>query len=152
MPTLTELFRAQKSGGPISIDGRELHSTYAVPVKDGELLKLDFLRSVPRPVQGIMLTAKRCQLEVGGAGAKSIELWTNSAPAHVEFRVVRAKAGASVDVVNQWLDEKFGTSHHINNAAIAVEPQPGDELLFRCSDGLGDTDLEDLVFQLSVTR
>jgi hypothetical protein len=151
MPTLKELFTKEK-GGPITVDGRQLFSTYVVQVKDGEILKLDFLRSAARPVQGISLTAKRCQLEVSGSAGGGIELWTNSAPKHVELKVVRAKSGATVDIVNQWIDEKYGTSRQVNNAAIEIEKQADDTLLLRCSDGVGETDFDDLVFQLVVSR
>jgi hypothetical protein len=53
--------------------------------------------------------------------------------------------------VNQWRDEKFGsTMYRLNNAAMEILPQEdGVSVVMRCSDGWGEPDFDDLVIQLT---
>jgi hypothetical protein len=149
MQTFAEQFAATK-GGPIHYDRRELHWTYWLAVNGGDEIALRFLRSADSPLQGIGIKAEKCHVQVANVTAKSLGLWTDTAPKDVLLRVVKAKRGARVGFFNQWRDEKYGsTMYHLNNAAMEIQPQPDGSALLRCSDGWGEPDFNDLVLTLS---
>jgi len=148
--TFAELFDAAQ-GTSIRYQGRELHATYDVAVSQGQTITLRFLRSTHRPVQGVGIACHNCQIAIGETEAKNIALWTDTAPADVVLTITKAKSGARVTFVNQWRDEKFGsTMYRLNNAAMEILPGPNGLLDFRCSDGWGAADFNDLIFQLQL--
>ena len=149
MTTFTDQFEST-NGAPIQYDGRELHAKLVLAAANGDTIALRFLRSADRPVQGIGITCEHCEIRVAGTMAKSIGLWTDTAPKAVTLEVVKAKTGARVIFFNQWRDEKDGsTMYRLNNAAMELVPQPDGSILARCSDGFGEPDFNDLVFQLT---
>lgn len=146
MMTFTDQF-ASAHGAPIRYEGRELHTKLSLAVNQGDTLRMRFLRSTERPVQGIGVKGDKCELRVAGTTAKNLGLWTDTAPSTLELEVVKAKPEARVILVNQWRDERHGsTMYHLNNAAMELVRQPDGSILARCSDGWGEPDFNDLVF------
>jgi hypothetical protein len=103
---------------------------------------------------GIKLADARGALEVAGTRARGIVLWTDTAPRDVECLVLKAKRGATLSLVNQWRDEKYGTTmYSLNAAAIDIQSQSDGSVRLLCSDGWGtEPDFEDLVVRLRVER
>ncbi|WP_337169514.1 hypothetical protein [Gemmatimonas aurantiaca] len=148
MTTFADQFQST-NGAPIRYDGRELHAKLAFQVKNGDTIELRFLRSAERPVQGIGITCEKCEIRVASTTAKRIGLWADTAPRTVTLEVVKARTDAHVIFFNQWRDEKYGsTMYRVNNAAMELVPQPDASILVRCSDGWGEPDFNDLVFQI----
>lgn len=149
MQTFAEHFAAA-NGGPIQYERRKLYWTYWLTVKEGDEISLRFVRAIDSPVQGLGIKTEKCHVQVADTTAKSIALWTDTAPKEVNLRAVKAKAGARIGLFNQWRDEKYGsTMYHLNNAAMEVQAQPDGSFLIRCSDGWGEADFNDLVLVLS---
>ena len=148
MTTFADQFQST-NGAPIRYDGRELHAKLNLQVKNGDTIELRFLRSAERPVQGIGITCGKCEIRVASTTAKRIGLWTDTALRTVTLEVVKAGTDAHVIFFNQWRDEKYGsTMYRVNNAAMELVPQPDASILVRCSDGWGQPDFNDLVFQI----
>lgn len=146
--TFTELFNAAH-GAPIRYQGRELHAKYDIAVSPGQSIALRFLRSARRPVQGVGIACHNCKIAIGETEAKDIALWTDTAPAEIVLKITKAKPGARATFTNQWRDEKFGsTMYRLNNAAMEISHGSDGVIDFRCSDGWGPPDFNDLVFQL----
>jgi len=142
---------SKSEGGTIEVDGRSLRATHSVTVSEGASLRLVFLRSASAPVQGLGLHGVNCSLKIGGVTNKDLALWCDTAPRNVTCDVVNVKAGARVEITNQWRDDKYGTTmYKLNNAAMEVLEQADNSLLLRCSDGWGDADFNDLVVQVFV--
>jgi hypothetical protein len=147
MRTFTEQFQDTK-GKPIWYEGRELRPTYRRPVSKGDSFKVRFLHAVDRPLQGVGLKCNGCEVHVGDTVARNIALWTDTAPKEVVVDVIRAKPGAEVALFNQWRDEKYGaTMYHLNNAAMEIVPRGDGPVIIRCSDGWGEPNFDDLVFE-----
>lgn len=152
MTTFADAFERAK-GQPIDYEGRKVQLSYWLPVSDGDHVGIKFLRYASTPVQGLGLTAERCQLRVVSITSSNVVLWTDTAPRDVEIRVVKAKPGARLGLMNQWRDAKYGTTlMGINNAAMEFQPQSDGSVVLRCSDGWGEPDFNDLVVRLRVGR
>jgi hypothetical protein len=153
MLTFTQRFDAA-NGGPIEYEGRQLHAAHTLSVAEGDRIALQFLHSIDRPVQGLGVKCEKCEIAVAQAVAKSLALWTDTAPPDVELQIVKAGKGARVTFFNQWRDEKYGTTmYRLNNAAMDIVPQDDGSDVLRCSDGWGEqVDFNDLVVKLTQKR
>lgn len=150
--SLTDLFKSA-AGTSINVDGRQLHQNFSLQVSEDDLIVISFLRSSDRPVQGLAINAQHCHIQVADTRARKIALWLDTAPERVELRVLKAKRGASLSIFNLWRDEKYGsTMYRLNNAAMQIDAQQDEVFLVRCSDGWGEPDFNDLVFQLTHVR
>lgn len=134
-------------GGPLMHEGRELYARYRVQVAQGERLRITFERSKETPVQGLGLHCEKCQLQAHGTTAQDLALWTDTAPREVELVATKVRSGAYVDIVNQWRDEKHGTTmYRLNSAAMeVVREEDEDAAILRCSDGWDSPAFDDLV-------
>jgi hypothetical protein len=147
MTTFADRFECTK-GAPIQHEGRELHTSLTLQVASGDTIAITFLHTTDRPVQGIGIKCEKCEVSIAGTTSRSIGLWTDTAPRDVTIKVGKAKAGARLVLVNQWRDEKYGsTMYRLNNAAMEIVQQPDGSILARCSDGWGEPNFNDLVFQ-----
>ncbi len=137
----------QSGGEPIEHDGQTVHSYYRIPVKNGDRLAVRFLRSTSHPVQGVGLKAEKCHAQIAGSTSRRFVLWRNTAPDRVEVTILKAKPDAYLVLQNYWQHDIYGTiMMGLGNAGMVVQPQPGEGLLFRCSDGGLEPDFNDLVF------
>jgi hypothetical protein len=140
----------------IEYEGRHLQLAYKLTVAKGDRVHFLFERFASRPVQGlgIKLWDSRGALDVASFRTRNFALWTDTAPRHVECLVVKAKAGAQLSVMNQWRDEKYGTTMlGLNAAAMEVRHEPDGSILLQCSDGWGlEANFNDLVVRLVVER
>jgi hypothetical protein len=143
-------------GGTIEYEGRRLQRSYQLLVAQGDRLHFLFEEFVQRPVQGlgIRLDDRRGALEVAGTQARDLVLWTDTAARHVECVVRKAKPGAHLRLMNQWRDEKYGTTMlGLNAAAMEVLPQSDGSIILACSDGWGtEPNFSDLVMRLIIER
>ncbi|HEY4216447.1 MAG TPA: hypothetical protein VGM67_04885 [Gemmatimonadaceae bacterium] len=155
MPDFDLLFRGAPAG-VIEYQGRWLRRAFDVSVSSGDRLDVFFERFTSRPVQGlgISLDDPRGALAIAGTTARSFALWTDSAPPHVACSILRVKAGGRLTVINQWRDEKYGTTlYAINAAAIDVRSQSDASAILHCSDGWGmEPNFGNLVVRLVLHR
>jgi hypothetical protein len=56
-------------------------------------------------------------------------------------------------VLDQWKDMKYGsTMYRLNDAAMQIDHGADGSLLFKCSDGWGQPDFGDLIFEVRMDR
>ena len=147
--TFTDQF-SESNGAPIHYEDRELIASYTLPVSEGDCIRLRFAQATDSPVQGLGISCFDCVVSAATTIAKSMALWTDSAPEEVTLRVSKARAGARLVLHNQWRDAKHGsTMYHLNNAAMHPVLQPDGSVVLNCSDGWGEPDFTDLVVIVS---
>jgi hypothetical protein len=140
----------ESKGQPIEYDGREVHISVRIPVRNGDALTLAFLQATPKPVQGLRIIAKNCQLESLGKLGKQFVIWRDTAPDRSEYFIRKAKTGAEVVLMNVWRDEKYGsTMHGLNNAGMQRSLEADGSVVLRCSDGWGPPQFDDLIMLLT---
>ncbi len=145
MPDFQQQFLSSK-GKPIHHGGHEVHLSVRIPVKKGDIVRLTFERAIRTPVQGLRMKAKDCSLEAASAEGKQFVFWRDTAPDTVEVRVVKAKQGAEIVVMNVWRDETHGsTMQGMGFAGITCEAGADGTMVLGCSDGSGPPDFADLV-------
>jgi hypothetical protein len=157
MATLTEQF--DRSGSePIIHEGKELYSSYWLPINEGATLQISISSFVREPVQGLRIVARarrgqpddsRCKVQLAGHIGTDFVLWTDTAPAHSELTIVAAPPGSQLGIWNVWRHPQHETMlYGLNNAAIEVVQEEQGKLRLRCSDGVGEPDFDDLVVEL----
>lgn len=150
MPDFQQQFLSSK-GKPIQHGGQEVHLSIRLAVGRNDVVRLTFERAVGTPVQGLRLKAKDCSLKAANVEGKQFVFWRDTAPDTVEVRVLKAKPGAEIVVMNVWRDETHGsTMQGMGFAGITCRAGAGRTIVLGCSDGSGPPDFHDLVVAIEV--
>jgi hypothetical protein len=148
MPDLSERF-IETDAKSIDVDGRTVVQMYEREVTDGTTVDVEFLRTAGDRVQGLNFSLTDGVLVVEGERIRDLVLYTDTAPRHV--RLICLTGGpATLQGWNSWRAESGEDRDDawIGEAGIAVDDQGSDEVLLRCSDGIGPLDFDDLVVRL----
>ncbi len=86
---------------------------------------------------------------MAGQSAKSLVLWTDTAPAAVEVACSPAKQAMRLSLQNCWR-EQDGVMSSLGSAGMRVEEQEGG-LLIRASDWTSPPDFTDLVVRVTTS-
>lgn len=161
MADLTTLFN-NSGGAPVQFGGGKVQPGLWLPVSARERFRIEIRKFTKLPVQGLQLVARatrgkprdvRCQVEVAGKTGTDFVLWTDTAPHHIQILVREAPAGSQIGVWNVWRHPRHDTMlYGMNNAGVEVISESEDQWLLRCSDGVGDANFDDLVFELRRLR
>lgn len=146
MTDLAAIFAEQRAS-QIDWNG-PLFSLYELP-NEAEHVTVEF-RSVGSELrQGVRLKMRGGQLKIDDAEAAEFVLWQDTAPSRVEVDIAWTSTGErSLRIWNCW--ERGGVMHAwLGNSGMRVDDQGGGRYLFRCSDGAGEPNFDDLV--VSVT-
>jgi hypothetical protein len=145
----TPLFNESK-GRPILFEGRTIAPSVKFPVRQGEVLAIEFVSTTESPVQGlrVALSPRTGRLSTNKTSSADFVFWADTAPRRLELEVAKASTRAELTVWNVWRTPKDGTMMYgTNAAAIDAHDCPGGFLL-RCSDGWGEPDFDNLVVRI----
>jgi hypothetical protein len=132
--SLATLFAASH-GKPIVWQGLSVHALFRQAVVDRERVRLEWLTSIRRPVQGLSLNApKGGALVINGERLSKATLWVDTAPSVVEFECRLKNSPAEITIWNCWRDDASVTHAWLNNAGMLIE-ESANGFTFRCSSG-----------------
>ncbi|WP_448811810.1 hypothetical protein [Agromyces bauzanensis] len=142
MHDLASMFSAQQTN---EIDWRgQLFSLYDLSTDVAELT-IRFVSSAAALPQGLHVKVRGGSLEIGGVIAADMVLWRDTAPETVQVAVRWSPRGPrSLRIWNTWRDGGVSQAW-LGNAGMRVDTREDGRLTFRCSDGVGEPDFEDLV-------
>ncbi len=150
---LADMF-IKNNGETININGSPVVMSQRVEVKIGQNVKIEFISSINDFRQGIELSLDKRNgyIEVNKQKLNSPVFWKDTAPSTFIFKCFPKKEMGKINLWNIWqyTDNRFDA--WIGNAGIIVEQEEEDIFLFRCSNGIGDINFDDLVFRLILFR
>jgi hypothetical protein len=144
-PSLGELFRRSR-GAPIEYRGRRVQAIFEHPLESEDIIHIQ-LQSLRERPQGVCIKIVIGTLLVNAQRLNETVLWTDTAPASVRL-VCQPKGKAVLKIWNTWKDEQGVQHAWIGNSGMLVETSP-ERVRFRCSDGIGDVDFNDLTVLLT---
>ena len=117
---------------------------------DANELTIRFRSATPEPPQGLRLKVRGGTFEIESADTDDIVLWQDTAPAEVDVRIRWKTRGVrSLRVWNAWRVNDL-TQAWLGNSGMRVTASQGRVFEFRCSDGEGDPNFDDLVAEVHV--
>ena len=116
-------------------------------MRAGDTIVIDRVSASEARAQAINLALDKGNLRANGVLMGTAAVWTHTAPTTCQLEVTGRKA-RSLDIWNAWSFEGV-ESAWLGHSAMVVE-QSGTNYTFRCSDGLGEPNFDDLVFELRV--
>lgn len=124
-----------------------VYSLARFEVSNGDIIKLQRIRSSTRRAQALKIGVDRGDLRANGLLAQTIGVWSHTAPEHTTIEVVGRRA-KTIEVWNAWSVRGVDTSW-IGNSGMIIESK-GRSHRFRCSDGLGAASFDDLIVELTL--
>ena len=146
-PTLSDQFA--DGAETVAHRGRDVRPLLRLAVSEGTRVRVEWIAARPDRRQALKLAAVNGQLEVHGAAAEIISLWSDTSPVEVELTVLGAQT-RRLEVWNAWDLGGLETAW-LGNAGMIVEPSER-HLALHCSDGLGPPSFTDLRIHLSVAQ
>ncbi len=148
MTTLAELFE-ESGSDTVNHRGRIVKAIVRIPVCDGAAVTVRRTHAAPERPQGLKLAVNTGVLDVNGARAPAVVLWSTTSPPEIVLHV-RGAGARTIEVWNCW---SMGgvDSAWIGNAGIVTKTTPNG-LILRCSDGIGAPDFCDLEAEIEVDR
>jgi hypothetical protein len=139
----------------IEWQGLRVHGAYEI-ISPSTKMAIEFVSAVQKPVQGLEIKAEGAILLVNGQAEKRIRLWHDTAPSKLTIEVKpKGRKPPALMLWNVWR-ENAGT-HQIThawlrNAGMLVH-ESSDRRAFRfeCSDGVGEAEFSDLVFEVKLS-
>ncbi len=150
MGELAHLFDANPPG-PVVFEGQLVSRVLRLPIEEDVLLKLRPRSFVKRPRQAISLSVHGASATVNGYEGRKFIFWAgkfraDGRPATVEVQAV-AK-GAYVNVWNSWESPSGRVDAWLMDSGMIVEQTSDHAFIAHCSDGVGDPDFGNLVFDV----
>ena len=142
---LDEFLRAKSN--VIEQGGLRLHSVYTWDDVPRGLLRVT-MSGIDDPVQSLQFRVRGGRLRTAGHAGDHLVLWRDTAPAGLLLDVLpkRGQSSVALSFRNCWrVGEQMTTARR--NAAMQVETTEA-RLRFRCSDGVSELDLDDLVAEV----
>jgi hypothetical protein len=146
--------------GPRSLPGRTLNDTLsaavgrevvkvdALPVIDGQLVRVTFEGGESPWRQGVRVATKG-SLNVDGVSGPQLDLWPDTAPPTVE--IVCESTDGLVRIYNIWQSgRRPGVESRSETSGMLVEALPDGSSRYRCNDIGFDPDFTKIVFRVSV--
>ncbi|MCG1021456.1 hypothetical protein [Sutcliffiella horikoshii] len=148
--SLGEMFIKNK-GEALNINGSQVVMSKRFEVKLGQDIKIEFISCRNEYRQGIELSLdkRKGYIEINSQRIKSPVFWQDSAPSSFIIKCFPHNQVGQLNLWNIW-DFDGGVEAWVGNAGIIVEQEDDNNFLFRCSNGIGDIDFNDLVFRLTV--
>jgi hypothetical protein len=144
---LASLF-AEGQTNQIDWDG-PLYSLYELPTGANELT-IRFLSATAHRPQGLRLKVRGGTFEVESTATDDLVVWQDTAPAEVRVGIRwKSKGARGLRVWNAW---RIGdvTQAWLGNAGMRVRVGDDGVFEFRCSDGEGEPDFNDLIADVLV--
>lgn len=147
--SLAEMFIKNK-GEAININGSLVIMSQRLEVKTGQNAKIEFIKSKNDYRQGIELSLdkRKGYIEIKDQKLISPIFWKDTAPSTFIFKCFPKKEIGELNIWNIWQYVDDRVDAWIGNAGIIVEQEDAGIFLFRCSNGMGNIDFDDLVFRL----
>jgi hypothetical protein len=152
--SLAEMF-IQTNGEPVVINGVQVVMSYRVEVKKGQEVKIDFISSKSSFRQGIEISLDKRKgfVEVNSQNLFTPVFWKDTAPSSFVIKCFPKKNEGQLNIWNIW-QQHFNPEGRIDawlgNSGINIEQLGTSSYQFRCSNGIGEIDFEDLVFQVTL--
>lgn len=144
----------QNKGEPLNINGNLVVMSHRIDVTRGQEVKIEFISSKNDHRQGIeiSLDKRKGYIEVNDQKLNSPVFWRDTAPSSFVFKCFPKKNVGQLNIWNIWqyTDQDERVDAWIGNAGIIVHQEDQGASLFRCSNGTGDIDFDDLVFRVTV--
>lgn len=144
--TFADRFLASK-GHPLSWRGQTVQIAFELEVVRNEDLELTFETSRETPIQGIHVSIDSGTLEVGLQRVKHAVLLRDTAPKRIVIRAHPKRTSGRLRLWNGWKNEQGELSSGLGNAGLVAD-RVGDEIVLRCSDGIGPPEFDDLVVRI----
>jgi hypothetical protein len=147
---LNDLF-AEAQAPVVEWEGAPLYGVFDLPtVSPG--LTFRFLESASDFVQGADLEIRGGVMSGAGVEAKVFRLWEDTAPERVDVSIKwQPRARRSLLVWNTWHTKGLDITHAFRgDAGMRVDELGPGRWRFRCSDGLGDVDFGNNVFEVEM--
>lgn len=133
-------------GQPIDHEGRQVHLSVQLPVTVGDELRIRLVRAAADPIQGLKVRAEHAEMAAVNDVGKLFVIWDDTARGETVVRIQKAKPGASVILRNVWKHGADGAMiQGLRFAGMTQEIDDAGALVFRCSDGRGEPDFDDLI-------
>ncbi|PLR79589.1 hypothetical protein CVD25_22450 [Bacillus canaveralius] len=147
--SLAEMFIKNK-GEAININGSLVVMSHRLEVNTGQDVKIEFIRTKNDFRQGIefSLDKRKGYIEVNNQKLNSPVFWVDTAPSTFIFKCFPKKETGQLNLWNIWQYNDDRVDAWIGNAGIIAEQEDEGIFIFRCSNGIGDIDFDDLVFRL----
>jgi len=145
---LSELLTDAK-GAPIWFGDLEVSAICELPMESRSILKVSIEQASYAIPQALHMMAKDGSLLANGMSLTEAIFWTDTAPRDFEVSFMPSRATGQLKLWNEWRD-KNGVEHAwIGNAGIVIS-RDEDELLLKCSDGIGEPTFDDFVVRIRI--
>jgi hypothetical protein len=129
--------------------GREVVKLDAIPIADGQLIRLTFEGGASSWRQGVRV-ATRGTLRANNVSAPQLDLWPDTAPPTVE--IAFESSDGLLRVYNIWQSgRRPGVESQSHTSGMLVEPLPDGSRRYQCNDIGFTPDFSKLVFRISIT-
>lgn len=150
MGELADLFDANPPG-PVLFKGQLVCRVLRLPIEEGALLKLRPRSYVKRPRQAISLSLHGARATVNDFEGTRFIFWADQFRADGRSAVVEMQEVAEdayVNVWNSWESPRSRVDAWLMDAGMIVEQTSNHAFTAHCSDGVGDPDFGNLVFDV----
>ncbi|QUQ63783.1 hypothetical protein [Kutzneria sp. CA-103260] len=138
--------RYLSEGAAIDFDGVTVRLRHVVPaVAGGSRLVVEFEDYVDEPVQAVCCATSKGMFEVDGEKSRRLVFWADNSP-RVVTATLTNRVPAEVVLWNAWRRGADGIDAGLRYAGMTVTELGERHWRFRCSDGIGGPDFDDLVF------
>jgi hypothetical protein len=96
----------------------------------------------------IYLDKSKGYIEVKDQKLNLPDFWKDTAPSTFLFKCFPERETGQLNLWNIWVYTDNRVDAWVGNAGLIIEQKGEGVFLFRCSNGTGDIDFEDLVFRL----
>ena len=149
MMSLEELWD-ENPPGPVLYAGRWVHRADEFNPTGAASFHIKVIKCARKPLQGVGLIARNCKLKAGEAVGKDFVMWAKDLRRVRQVEVVDVRDNASVIIYNIY--NAWGRiDAWLRNSGMIIEELSDNSFQKRayCSDGFGDADFNDLIFDYS---
>ncbi|MFY9308196.1 MAG: hypothetical protein WAQ28_04010 [Bacteroidia bacterium] len=137
----------KNNGNSIIYDSKELVLLDRISVKENQKIKISFDEINSEWRQGIVIKTKGTIVVNGKEIKNSIVLWYDTAPKEINIQI--KSKNNEIIIYNVW-DVGNGTMHYWHNGAAMWVEKKENVVTYHCNDGYPDSDLNDLIFTLTL--
>jgi hypothetical protein len=145
---LSELL-ADARGGSIRYGDVDVSAMYELSLNARSVLRVAFDEVTADLPQALHLKAEGGTLLTNGMSLKDAIFWTDSAPLQFDVSFTPSRPKAVIKIWNEWRDENGVEQAWVGNAGIVIA-RDDNELLFKCSDGVGPPNFDDFIVRIRI--